>query len=387
MKHGSRALPAAIGTELVALYNAGDWVRLVVAARRVTAQYPNHLLGWQAAGKALLQLGKLPDAIDMLSRVVKLAPNEADGHNDLGSALYDLGRVDEAVTSYRRAVELNPRSPEAHSNLGRVLCGVGRFEEAANCCQCAIDIAPESVVAHNNLGNALCELGRLTEAEASYRRALALKPDYLEGLINLGSALRDQGRWTDAQAAYRLAVRIHPNSGVAHNALGRLLSRLTEDDDEAAASLERAIALKADDANTYVELGNILTRKKQPDAALAMFRHAQQMQPLITWRANQEHAEFSALFLDTPMGGSTPINYLAGKAPYDRHFHCVIPDTPVNVDLLRAKADVVFNMICNVDDGEAMLVRALDLVEKLDRPTINHPRLIMATNREGEKQS
>jgi hypothetical protein len=113
-----------------------------------------------------------------------------------------------------------------------------------------------------------------------------------------------------------------------------------------------------------------------------MFRQAKALQSLITWPANQPKAEFSAVFLDTPMGGSTPVNYLAGKAAYDRHFHCVIPDTPDDVALLRSKADVVFNMICNVDDGEDVLVRALDLVDRLDRPTINHPRTIMHTNRE-----
>ena len=39
-------------------------------------------------------------------------------------------------------------------------------------------------------------------------------------------------------------------------------------------------------------------------------------------------------------------------------------------------------MICNVDDGKDMLVQALELVERLGRPTINHPRLIMNTDRE-----
>jgi tetratricopeptide (TPR) repeat protein len=177
-------------------------------------------------------------------------------------------------------------------------------------------------------------------------------------------------------------VQIDSNSGVAHNAIGQLLSRLGEDDQEAEDALQRAIALGSADTNTYAELGNILMRRQQANPALGMFRRAQELEPLITWRANRQTAEFSALFLDTPMGGSTPVNYLAGRADYDRHFHCVIPDTPANVDLLRSKADVVFNMICNVDDGEAMLVQALDLVERLGRPTINHPRLIMKTDRE-----
>jgi tetratricopeptide (TPR) repeat protein len=381
MKNGARALPATIATELVALYSAGKWAQLVVAADRATTRYPRHLLGWQASGKAFLQLGKMPEAIDRLSRVVKIAPVAADGFNDLGNALHALGRTDEAIASYRRAVELNPRSSEAHANLGRIFCDQGRFMEAASCGRCAIDIDPDSPVAHNNLGNALRETGGLAEAEACYRRSLVLNPNYLEALLNLGSILGDLGRWAEAVSTYRLAVQMHPNSGIAHNSLGRLLSRLSEDDEAAARCLERAIALNASDASTYIELGNILMRKQRHGTALGMFRHAQKLQPLITWRANQERAEFSAVFLDTPMAGSTPVSYLSGRASYDRHFHCVIPDTPVDVDLLRTKADVVFNMICNADDGEDILVHALDLVRRLGCPTINHPLLIMQTDR------
>ena len=382
MKNGVRALPAAIAAELVTLYNAEKWAQLVTAARRVTTRYPRHLLGWQASGKALLQLGRVPEAIEMLSRVVKLAPDEADGYNDLGNALHATGRTNEATESYRRAVALNSRSPEAHSNLGRILCDLSQFEEAAACCQHALEIDPDSAIAHNNLANALREIGRLAEAEASYRRSLTLKSDYLEALINLGSILGDLGRWPEAISSYRRAIQFHPNSGIAYNALGRALSRLIENDEEAERCLERAIALNAYDNNTYVELGNILMRKQQTDAALAKFRYAQKLQPLITWRANQEKASFSAVFLDTPMAGSTPVNYLAGRASYDRHFHCVIPNTPINFDLLRNKADVVFNMICNADDGKDVLVHALDLVERLGCPTVNHPRLIMDTDRE-----
>jgi tetratricopeptide (TPR) repeat protein len=382
MRNGARAMPAAVGNELVALYNAGNWPQLVAAAKRVIERYPRNLMGWRASGKALLQLGELPEAIEMLSKVVKLAPGDADGYNDLGSALIDNGRAEEAAASYRRALELNPRATEAYANLGRVLCTLGRFEEAVSCCRQAIVVDPAAAVAHNNLGNALGDLGRPGEAEVCYRQALAINPTYLLALINLGSTLGDLGRWAEAKACYRLAVQVHPNSGIAHNALGRLLSRLGEDDEEAEQALQRAIALNSSETNTYVELGNILMRRQQTDAALVMFRRAQELAPLITWRANRQPAEFSALFLDTPMGGSTPINYLAGRADYDRHFHCVIPDTPANIDLLRSKADVVFNMICNVDDGEAMLLQALDLVERIGRPTINHPRLIMNTDRE-----
>ena len=361
MKNGAREMPAVVGQELIALYNSGKWSQLATASERVIARYPRNLLGWRASGKALLQLGKLPEAIEILGKVVKLAPGDADGHNDLGSAFFDLGRADDAVVSYRRAVQLNPHATEAYANLGRALCALGRFEEAAACCQQAIAVNPGSAVAHNNLGNAMGDLGRPGDAEICYRHALAINPDYLVALINLGSTLAELGRWAEAKACYRLAMQFHPSSGIAYNALGRVLSRLVENDEEAEHCLERAIALNAYDNNTYVEFGNILMRKQQTGAALAKFRWAQKLQPLITWRANQRMRSFRRCFWIRRWAGQPRLIIWLAEQAYDRHFHCVIPDTPVNLDLLRSKADVVFNMICNVDDGKEMLLLRLIL--------------------------
>jgi tetratricopeptide (TPR) repeat protein len=381
VRNEAHALPVSAAQKLVALYGAGKWRPLVVAADRVTKRYPKHPLGWRAAGKARLQLGKAADAIPMLSRVVKLQPDDPDGFNDLGHAQQKLGHPEAALASYQSAVALDRRAPASYSNLGSVLRDLGRFEEAASCCRHAIKLDPASSVAHNNLGNVLRELGRPAEAEASYRQSLGLNPNALEVLINLGGILETLGRWGDARSSYRLAIQMHPHSGIAHNALGRLLSRLGEQDEEATRCLQRAITLNAHNNSTYVELGNILMRRRQVDSALAMLRRASKLQPLITWRANQEKSDFSAVFLDTPMAGSVPIDYLAGRAGYDRHFHAVIPDTPADIDLLRGKADVVFNMICNADDGCEILEHAADLVRRLDRPTVNHPSLIMNTDR------
>ena len=103
MKNGARPLPAAVANELVALYSAGNWPKLVTAADRVTTRYPTHPLGWQASGKAFLHMGKMPEAIQRLSRFVKLSPGQADAYNDLGSALDAVGRKG------RGRGELSPR--------------------------------------------------------------------------------------------------------------------------------------------------------------------------------------------------------------------------------------------------------------------------------------
>jgi tetratricopeptide (TPR) repeat protein len=381
MNYGARALPAAVATQLVSLFEAGKWAELERAAGTVTQRYPRHILGWRALGKAKLALGKPQDAIDVLSRAVTVAPGEADVHNDLGSAFSGRAQRAEAEASFRRAIDLNPRSPEPHINLGALLCGAGQYDDAIACYQRALAIDPRSAVAFNNLGNLLREVGRLAEAEASYRQALALKPGYPDAVINLGSTLGELTRFDEAITCYRQALRMNPNSVPALTALGRTLVKLATDDAEAIGCLRRALALAPGDAALHVDLGNVLMRQHRQEEALDLFCRGQVLQPLLTWPAIGGAPAFSAVFLDTPMGGSTPVDYLAGKANYDRHFFCLMPGGGQYDDLLRARADVIFNMICNVDDGAEVLGLALDLVDRLGCPVVNHPRLIMNTDR------
>jgi tetratricopeptide (TPR) repeat protein len=380
---GARLLPAAIGMELVALSQAGDWPRLLAAAERVTRTHGKYPLGWRALGIARLKLGKAAEAVAAFTRAIALAPGDAGTRNELGAALLELGRTREAAENFRRAIELKPLFAEARTNLGFVLCALGKTEEALEHCRQAVALDPASAIAHTNLGTALRAVGRPREAETAYRGALALNPGHLEALVNLGTLLADDfHRMDEAKAAYRAALLVAPNSVAALNALAKLLSRLRSEDDEAEALLRRAIALKPEDATAYAELGNVLMRKKQTEAALGMFRRGQELRPLIAKRARREKATFSALFLDTPLAGSTPVDDLTNGAGFDRHSFCVMPGALENLDLLRAHADVVFNTIANADDGAAILPLALDLVERIGRPTVNHPRVVMGTSRD-----
>ena len=150
------------------------------------------------------------------------------------------------------------------------------------------------------------------------------------------------------------------------------------------ACLERSIAatLIGFNVNAYTTLGNILLRKGQVAKSMDMFRRAQELCPLITWRARKEKADFSVVLLYAPGSGLTPVNNLVRKANYDCHFYCVIPGAPQHLDILGAKADVVINIISDADNGMDILPFARDIVERLGRPTVNHPRLIMNTDRE-----
>ena len=341
-------LSADTMNRMVALYNGGQWEELEAAARDATRHHPEHFFGWKALGKALLKLGRMADAIEPLTRVTKITPNDPDPHNDLAIAFQHLGRRDEAVASYRRLLKLKPGSAQTHDTLGALLC----------------------------------ELARFNEAEIEFRLALAINPRFIEAHINLGFAAGTLGRWDEAEASYRLVLALDPNFAEAHRRLGDLLSRIRSRNTEAIPFLERAIALNPVDVGSVITLGNVLMTNGQLEESRVMFRRAQQIQPLITWPSIKPKPDFSVLLLDAPGAGSTPVNYLAGHSAYEANFVGVLPDFSYDIELLRAKADVVVNMIADADNGHEVLPLALDLADRIARPIVNHPRKIMGTDRE-----
>jgi Flp pilus assembly protein TadD len=376
-------LPPAILNELVASSTSGQWQKMATIARGLTVRYPAHAIGWKALGKASLMLGLTAEALDSLRRAVRIAPGDADSHNDLGRAFHNAGLLGEAEASYRKAQALNPNLPQTCANLGNLLAETGRRLDAVDCHRAALALAPANPVTHNNMGSVYYDLGRNGDAETAYRDAIALNPQYLEAWVNLGTVLRADAKWSDAEKCYRRALEIDPDSTAAMFALCSMLGKLCRNDAEVVALLEQVIRREPDHVDAYVELGNVQLRLGNTAASWEAFRRAQELRPLMTWPAAAAKPDFSAVFLDTPGAGSTPLDYLAGRASYDRHFYCVVPDAePGFFESLKAKADVVFNMIADADNGTKILPFVTRIADRLDCPIVNHPRLILENDRE-----
>ena len=298
------------------------------------------------------------------------------------TALADAGSWELLEAEALAAAARNPERAEGWRFLGRARLQLGKWSEALEALAAAAMLAAEDAELHIDLGQAFYRLGREQEAEAGYRRALQCDPRSVKALNNLGALLSDLGRLAEAAANFQRSLEIDPDSDFALHCLGALMDRVGGHDDQAIAFLERSIALNPGGADACVTLGNVLLRTGDKAGSASMFRRARELRPLISWRARKERADFSALLLYAPGSGCTPVNYLVGKAPYDCHFYCVLPDAPHDLDLLRAKADVVINTIADADYGREILPFARDLAERLGRPTVNTPRLIMDTDRE-----
>jgi tetratricopeptide (TPR) repeat protein len=155
-------------------------------------------------------------AIAALETAVALDATMPAARYNLGLALLDRGRVEDAVTRFREAMSLQTDYAEAHCNLGHCLAELGQFDEAAHHCRRALALRPELVEAQSTLGN--IEVGRhnLEAAEVAYRAAVAQRPTMGGAWCNLGVALFRQGRSEEALEACDKALTFSPDLADAH---------------------------------------------------------------------------------------------------------------------------------------------------------------------------
>lgn len=120
--------------------------------------------------------------IPQLRKVIELAPAFPRARVALGKALLQGGQVPEAVQQLEEAVRLDPRSGEANYQLGLALARAGRADEASAALKKGRDLVAaadrdQSIALDLAEGRAALGRGEREQAEARFQRALRKQPD------------------------------------------------------------------------------------------------------------------------------------------------------------------------------------------------------------------
>jgi tetratricopeptide (TPR) repeat protein len=109
--------------------------------------------------------------------VVSRHPDRSAAFADLGMALLEGGRINEAVGAFSSARALDPMSAQAHCGLGLAYQGLERWHEATDAFAETERLAPESEVGPFNLGLTLAKLGDWKGMRHALLRAASIEPD------------------------------------------------------------------------------------------------------------------------------------------------------------------------------------------------------------------
>jgi tetratricopeptide (TPR) repeat protein len=266
-------------------YNAGRPHQASALCADILAAQPDHLPALHLASVIALAEGRVDDGRELLGRVFRLDPDHVPALATLGDALAVKGEHDGAVAAFARAVALRPLDAGLHGKLGVALSGLSRFAEAEAAYRRALALDPDLIQARFNLATALAGQSLPADAEQMYRAVIARDPTHQGAWINLGNLLADQNKPADAVAAYRKALADEPRDRdwqvsaggpAAASALSNLAGCLCElgQLDEAVEACERALALDANHAPAYTNLGIIRDAQGRFEDAVTAHRRA-----------------------------------------------------------------------------------------------------------------
>lgn len=163
------------------------------------------------------QQHRLAEAVDLLSRALKLNPNAVMCELRLAGVLLSVRRIPEAEQHLRHAVRLKPDFFEAWDQLADCLKAQDRLPEAIACHEKAVAIKPDFVAGWVNFGFTLRLTGRTAEALRCHERAAAISPDFAPARFGRAQCFQLLHRLPEAVAEYEAFLQLQPHAHEARS--------------------------------------------------------------------------------------------------------------------------------------------------------------------------
>lgn len=103
------------------LFERGEFQRCSALLNEALKVNPNNAYLWLNLGACYLHLGKPDDAVDPMSKAVKLLPERGPFRGQLAQTLEKIGKLDEAEKHFRELLKIEPDNPVVHMWLAKFL--------------------------------------------------------------------------------------------------------------------------------------------------------------------------------------------------------------------------------------------------------------------------
>ena len=159
--------------DVAAEFNEPDYVHSGVdVAERAAALMISPYEAQVLQGKALASVGRLDEALDVLTLSVEGYRLNFEAHLFRGFVNRRLGNTQAALDDFEYAIRRRPRSAEARAALGITLFDSGQVEKGLETLNEAVQLDEDEGYAYQWRGQALLQYGKPEAARADFERAI-----------------------------------------------------------------------------------------------------------------------------------------------------------------------------------------------------------------------
>lgn len=175
-------------------------------------------------GHALLQAGRLNQALDEFQSAAGQEPSDARPHILMAICLSKLDRDSEAVSATNAALARDPSRADAYRIAANAFARLRQFPEALEAANQAVRLAPDDWRGHVGLSKVAARAGNSSLASEAAARAGSLAPDEPEVMSCACLAALAARDWPRAEQWARAHLVVTPDSAIALANLGVALS-------------------------------------------------------------------------------------------------------------------------------------------------------------------
>lgn len=182
---------------------------------------------YASMGRAYVNLGNLPAAIENAEEAVALDPQDSDVRRSYAYALSAVAEHEAAISELTLAVMLDPGNIPAQMELAFQYLASNRDLEAIALYDQIIAQQPLNARAMLRLCSAYLKVGQFIQAIDTCERAVDTDPTYVSAQFRLAMLLYTERNYAEAQEGFSACVELEPNNieckyrlGLTHYYLG-----------------------------------------------------------------------------------------------------------------------------------------------------------------------
>ena len=234
--------------------------------------------GHYLLGKIAAKQNKHKEAVLRLTRAGKENPQLVDAWVSLALSQIEINQEAKAAKSLAQGIKHNPEAYRLYELAGEIELERGQYPEANTFLDTAVSLSSNSLKARKLYAQGLFATRNYRSAATHAEAAARIAPEDIDVLVLQADIANQQGKTGSAIEFLKTALSIDSASPELEYRLGRVYQDANLFDDSRK-HLERAAGIRPNWAGPHIALGNLYSKRRLFDEAIAAFEKAVELDP------------------------------------------------------------------------------------------------------------